>query len=136
MTIADVVNARRREQAALVELARRFAGSLDVALWVRAVVVLGSVARGDFHAGSDIDVRDRGGRAPRTPSRGPRSWARYRPRSRWSPGPKKTGCGLPGPATPYGQSRSREGFGLSGRRSSSPARAKQGYSLQRAREQD
>ncbi|MDA8302330.1 MAG: nucleotidyltransferase domain-containing protein [Actinomycetota bacterium] len=56
MTITGVIAARRREQAALVELARRFAGGLGTALGVRAVVVVGSVARGDFHAGSDIDV--------------------------------------------------------------------------------
>lgn len=56
MTIAGVVAARRREQAALVERARAFASGLDAALGARAVVVFGSVARGDFHVGSDIDV--------------------------------------------------------------------------------
>ena len=56
MTVAGVITARRRQQAALVELARGFWTGLDAALAVRAVVVVGSVARGDFHAGSDIDV--------------------------------------------------------------------------------
>ena len=57
MTTAAAVLARRRsEQAALLRRARTFAEGLDVALEVRAVVVFGSVARGDFHEASDVDV--------------------------------------------------------------------------------
>jgi predicted nucleotidyltransferase len=47
---------RRAERAARVARAERFAGGLDPALGVRAVVVFGSVARGDFHDTSDVDV--------------------------------------------------------------------------------
>lgn len=52
----QVLRRRRAEQAALVARAARFAEGLDPALGVRAVVVFGSVARGDFHDGSDVDV--------------------------------------------------------------------------------
>lgn len=55
-TIRRVLDRRRTEQAALVARARRFAEGLDPALAVRAVVVFGSVARGDFHDSSDVDV--------------------------------------------------------------------------------
>lgn len=51
-----VLERRRAEQAALIARAERFAEALDPALDVRAVVVFGSVARGDFHDSSDIDV--------------------------------------------------------------------------------
>jgi predicted nucleotidyltransferase len=47
---------RRAEQAALVAKAKRFAEDLDPALGIHAVVVFGSVARGDFHDSSDVDV--------------------------------------------------------------------------------
>lgn len=40
----------------LLETARRYAQTLSTELAVQWVVVVGSVARGDFHAGSDIDV--------------------------------------------------------------------------------
>jgi predicted nucleotidyltransferase len=56
MSAAEVIARRRREQASLVAVAREFAEGLDPRLAVRAVVVVGSVARGDFHAASDIDV--------------------------------------------------------------------------------
>lgn len=46
---------RRAEQAYLVELARDYERGLGLA-GVRAVVVFGSVARGDFNLGSDVDV--------------------------------------------------------------------------------
>lgn len=52
----QVIGRRRTEQEALVARARRFAVQLDDALGVRAVVVFGSVARGDFHNDSDVDV--------------------------------------------------------------------------------
>ncbi len=55
-TAAEVVARRRRERAALLEVARGFAAALDAGLEVRAVVVFGSVARGDHHHGSDVDV--------------------------------------------------------------------------------
>jgi predicted nucleotidyltransferase len=39
-----------------VELAQGFASGLDASVGVRAAVVVGSVARGDFHAGSEVNV--------------------------------------------------------------------------------
>ncbi|MDQ3385661.1 MAG: nucleotidyltransferase domain-containing protein [Actinomycetota bacterium] len=53
---AGVLGRRRSEQAELLERARTFAGVLDATLEVQAVVVFGSVARGDFNVWSDIDV--------------------------------------------------------------------------------
>ena len=49
---------RRREEARrqLLETARRYARRLSDRVPVQWVVVAGSVARGDFHDGSDIDV--------------------------------------------------------------------------------
>lgn len=55
-TPVEVVARRRRERQSLIELARRFADDLDAALEVCAVVVVGSAARGDFNAWSDVDV--------------------------------------------------------------------------------
>lgn len=52
----DVVARRRAQRADRIAQARRFAARLDATLAVRAVVVVGSVARGDFHDTSDIDV--------------------------------------------------------------------------------
>lgn len=52
----EVLDRRRAEQAALLARAERFATGLEPALDVRAVVVFGSVARGDFHDASDVDV--------------------------------------------------------------------------------
>lgn len=51
-----IIERRRAEQRELVARARQFADALDPALGVRAVVVFGSVARGDFNKWSDIDV--------------------------------------------------------------------------------
>jgi uncharacterized protein len=51
-----VLERRRSEQRALVWRAERFAGALDADLDVSAVVVFGSVARGDFNLWSDVDV--------------------------------------------------------------------------------
>ncbi|MGH8930273.1 MAG: nucleotidyltransferase domain-containing protein [Egibacteraceae bacterium] len=56
VTAAEVVERRRRARARLVATAREFAGQLDAALSIRAVVIFGSVARGDFNDTSDIDV--------------------------------------------------------------------------------
>jgi len=47
---------RRSEREQLVDAARRWAARLDPELEVRAVVVFGSVARGDFNVWSDLDV--------------------------------------------------------------------------------
>lgn len=47
---------RRAQRSAYVETARRWAEGLDPLLGVRAVVVFGSVARGDFNVWSDVDV--------------------------------------------------------------------------------
>ena len=55
-TARQVLERRSAERAALVARAEQFARALDPALGVRAVVVFGSVARGDFHDGSDVDV--------------------------------------------------------------------------------
>lgn len=55
-TTRQVLDRRRAQQATLLARARRFAATLDDALGVRAVVVFGSVARGDFHDASDVDV--------------------------------------------------------------------------------
>lgn len=51
-----VLERRRLEQQALLDRAQVFACGLDPALGVRAVVVFGSVARGDFNLWSDVDV--------------------------------------------------------------------------------
>lgn len=51
------VRARRRaDRAARLEHARAWSNHLSQELAVRAVIVFGSVARGDFHDESDIDV--------------------------------------------------------------------------------
>lgn len=47
---------RRRERAARIKEARGWARRLAGRLAVRAVVVVGSVARGDFNKWSDLDV--------------------------------------------------------------------------------
>lgn len=52
----QVLDRRRAERTALLAMAERFADALDPALAVCAVVVFGSVARGDFHDASDVDV--------------------------------------------------------------------------------
>jgi len=55
--VTDVVIARRRrEREALIDRARRWADQAGPALGARAIVVVGSVARGDFNKWSDIDV--------------------------------------------------------------------------------
>jgi len=66
--VADALADRRREQDALVELARGYAERLAARLPVVAAAVAGSVARGDFNVWSDVDVvviaRDLPARAP------------------------------------------------------------------------
>jgi uncharacterized protein len=54
--IEDVLDRRRRERRALIDLARRYAVAVSERLNVRAAVVVGSVGRGDFNAWSDVDV--------------------------------------------------------------------------------
>lgn len=56
MSTDEVLARRRRERDELIGLARRFVESLPAALGVRAAVVVGSVARGDFNVWSDVDV--------------------------------------------------------------------------------
>jgi predicted nucleotidyltransferase len=51
-----IVEAWAGERRALVDRAARFAASLDADAGVVAVVVFGSVARGDFNLWSDVDV--------------------------------------------------------------------------------
>lgn len=51
-----VLDRRRAVQRELVGRAERFAGALGPELGVSAVVVFGSVARGDFNLWSDVDV--------------------------------------------------------------------------------
>jgi predicted nucleotidyltransferase len=55
-TPAEVVARRCARRDTLLDEARAFADALDPALDVRAAVVYGSVARGDFHTWSDVDV--------------------------------------------------------------------------------
>ncbi len=56
MRTEAVLERRRTRQRELLDLARRFAEGIDAELGVHAVVVFGSVARGDFNQWSDIDV--------------------------------------------------------------------------------
>ncbi|HWB71961.1 MAG TPA: nucleotidyltransferase domain-containing protein [Egibacteraceae bacterium] len=56
MSPQQVIARRRAERAALIARAERFAQDLDPQLGARAVVVFGSVARGDFNVWSDVDV--------------------------------------------------------------------------------
>lgn len=51
-----VIAGRVHDRTQLIERARRYAASLEPSLAVRAVVVFGSVARGDFNLWSDLDV--------------------------------------------------------------------------------
>jgi uncharacterized protein len=52
----EVIARRRAERAALVRVARAYLAELDLGAAVLAAVVVGSVARGDFHDASDVDV--------------------------------------------------------------------------------
>lgn len=56
MHLHPALQRRLQEQAQLLEIARRYARKLSERLPVRWAIVAGSVARGDFNAGSDIDV--------------------------------------------------------------------------------
>jgi predicted nucleotidyltransferase len=54
--VSDVIASRRAERERLIERAREYARALSERLPVRAVVLAGSVARGDFNLWSDVDV--------------------------------------------------------------------------------
>ena len=54
--MASIVAARAREREQLLELARLYVERLERRLPIRAAVVAGSVARGDFNVWSDVDV--------------------------------------------------------------------------------
>jgi uncharacterized protein len=54
--MSDALADRRAERERLIERARGYARTLSERLPVRAVVLAGSVARGDFNLWSDIDV--------------------------------------------------------------------------------
>jgi uncharacterized protein len=56
VTVRDVIARRRAERGQLIEQGRRFAEALEPSLAVKAVVIFGSVARGDFNVWSDVDV--------------------------------------------------------------------------------
>jgi uncharacterized protein len=56
MTPEEVIEGRRAERGRLLARARQYLDQIDSAVGVRAAVVVGSVARGDFNAWSDIDL--------------------------------------------------------------------------------
>jgi hypothetical protein len=51
-----VISRRRNERDAMVDRARQWARAAGPAMGAEAIVVIGSVARGDFNKWSDIDV--------------------------------------------------------------------------------
>lgn len=53
---AEVIRRRLARRDELIALAREVVARLDPALGLRGAVVFGSVARGDFHSGSDVDL--------------------------------------------------------------------------------
>lgn len=55
-TAAEVIARRRADQRQRLAAARAFVDGIDATVDVRAAVVFGSVARGDFHDSSDTDV--------------------------------------------------------------------------------
>lgn len=56
LTGATVVARRRRDRRALIAAAEEFEGRIPAELGVLGIVVFGSVARGDHHTDSDVDV--------------------------------------------------------------------------------
>lgn len=56
MTDIPALDRRRRERQDLLDRAGVFAAGLPSSLGLRAAVVIGSVARGDFNLWSDVDV--------------------------------------------------------------------------------
>lgn len=64
---SEVIARRRARRQELLGLARRYVDDLAPAVEVLAAVVVGSVARGDFHDSSDIDVVVVAGHLPEDP---------------------------------------------------------------------
>jgi uncharacterized protein len=56
MSAKSVIDRRRAEREQYLDRAREFATGLQAKVMLRAAVVFGSVARGDFNRWSDIDV--------------------------------------------------------------------------------
>jgi len=56
MGVEHVLRRRRAWRDGLIEDARRFVHDVERRLELRAAVVIGSVARGDFNQWSDVDV--------------------------------------------------------------------------------
>lgn len=56
VSAGEIVARRRAGRRERLAAAGRYAEAVRARIPVRAVVVFGSVARGDWHAGSDIDV--------------------------------------------------------------------------------
>jgi len=54
--VKDVLERRRAERRSLVDRARVYVESLPDDLGIRAAVLFGSVARGDFNLWSDVDL--------------------------------------------------------------------------------
>jgi predicted nucleotidyltransferase len=54
--MSDMIASRHAERERLIEVARVYARTLAERIPVRAVVLAGSVARGDFNVWSDVDV--------------------------------------------------------------------------------
>lgn len=63
-TPREVVARRRAERDTLLGVARAYVDELPDDIELRAAVVVGSVARGDFHDASDVDVVVVGDRLP------------------------------------------------------------------------
>ena len=56
MGVEGVLERRRAERMELLDRARRFVAEVEAKIPLRAAVVFGSVARGDFNRWSDIDL--------------------------------------------------------------------------------
>jgi predicted nucleotidyltransferase len=56
VAVTDALAQRRAERDRLIDVARAYAETLGRRLAIEAVVLAGSVARGDFNLWSDIDV--------------------------------------------------------------------------------
>lgn len=56
VAVEAALSRRREERRRLLELGKRLADRLPATLDVQCVVVVGSVARGDFNVWSDVDV--------------------------------------------------------------------------------
>jgi hypothetical protein len=56
VSVEGVIARRQAERTVLLDLARAFVQRLPASVGLRAAVVFGSVARGDFNRWSDVDV--------------------------------------------------------------------------------